>query len=153
MLSYLHAFNAVAQYGTFAAAADRIGLTQSAVSVQMRKLETQLGFTVFDRTGRKTVINDAGKRVLAHSQQVAQLLGQMKTGVSDAQLHGSLSIGSITTSLLGDIPNALQRFRQRFASVQISLIPGMSTQLLAMVQERPRWRCLSTPSEKSVWMA
>lgn len=136
MLSYLQTFNAVAQYGTFAAAGDRIGLTQSAVSVQMRKLEAALGFAVFDRTGRKAVINDAGKRVLAHAQQVALLLGQMKTGVTDAQLHGSMRVGSITTSLLGDIPHALQNFHQRFAQVGVSLVPGMSMELLAMVEAR-----------------
>ena len=136
MLSYLHTFNAVARYGTFAAAGDRIGLTQSAVSVQMHKLEAALGFAVFDRTGRKAVINNAGRRVLAHSQQVSQLLGQMKSGVTDAQLHGSLRVGSITTSLLGDIPRALKHFRKRFEKIQVSLVPGMSTELLAMVEAR-----------------
>ena len=136
MLSYLQTFSVVAQHATFAAAGDRIGLTQSAVSVQMRKLEAALGFPVFDRTGRKAVINEAGKRVLAHAQLVALLLGQMKTGVPDAQLRGSLRVGSINTSLLGDIPHALQSFHMRFTQVDVSLVPGMSMELLAMVEER-----------------
>jgi DNA-binding transcriptional LysR family regulator len=62
MLRELKTFLAVAQHGTFAAAGLHIGLTQSAVSAQIRNLEQALGVRLFDRTGRQAILNPAGQR-------------------------------------------------------------------------------------------
>lgn len=64
MLRELKTFIAVTRYGTFAAAAMHIGLTQSAVSAQIRNLEQALGIRLFDRTGRQALLNAAGQRAL-----------------------------------------------------------------------------------------
>lgn len=135
MLDYLTTLAAVARYGTFSAAGDRVGLTQSAVSVQMRKLEAALGFAVFDRSRKKAVLNDAGRRVLAQGEQVSQLLTQMKQGVPDAALTGSLRVGAIMTALLGDLPDALTDFRKRVPQVELHITPGVSADLLVQVDE------------------
>ncbi|MGE8334634.1 helix-turn-helix domain-containing protein, partial [Pseudomonas laurylsulfatiphila] len=64
MLRELKTFVAVARHGTFAAAGMHIGLTQSAVSAQIRNLEQALGIRLFDRTGRQALLNAAGQRAL-----------------------------------------------------------------------------------------
>ena len=64
MLRELQTFIAVARHGTFAGAGAHIGLTQSAVSAQMQRLEAHLGVTLFDRTGRSATLNKAGRRTL-----------------------------------------------------------------------------------------
>ena len=55
MIRELKTFIAVAREGTFAAAGQKIGLTQAAVSAQMQRLEAELGFVLFDRTGRSAL--------------------------------------------------------------------------------------------------
>lgn len=64
MLRELKTFIAVTRHGTFAAAGMHIGLTQSAVSAQIRQLEQALGVPLFDRTGRQATLNAAGLRAL-----------------------------------------------------------------------------------------
>lgn len=136
MIRYLNTFLAVARHGTFAAAGDRVGLTQSAVSVQMRKLEETLGLTLFDRTGRTAVVNEAGRRALAHAEQIVALYGQMADGIADAELTGTLRTGAIMTSLVGDVVDNMARFRKRFPKVEVHLTPGGSMELLNMVEKQ-----------------
>ena len=68
MITELRTLIAIARYGTFRAAGDRVGLTQAAVSGHMHRLEEALGFTLFDRTGRSATLNAAGLRTLARAE-------------------------------------------------------------------------------------
>ncbi len=136
VIRYLNTLSAVARHGTFAAAGDRIGLTQSAVSVQMRKLEEALGVTLFDRSGRGAVLNEAGRRALAHAEQIVQLFGQMTAGVDDAELTGTLRAGGIMTCLLSDVVDAMPAFSKRFPRVEVHLTPGHTMELLTMVEKQ-----------------
>ena len=73
MLRELKTFIAVARHGTFAGAGERIGLTQSAVSAQIQRLEESLGFQLFDRTGRSATLNAAGRDTLALAEHIVTL--------------------------------------------------------------------------------
>ena len=64
MITELKTFIAVVRYGGFSAAGSHIGLTQSAVSSQIQRLEESLGLELFDRTRRSAVLNEAGARQL-----------------------------------------------------------------------------------------
>ncbi|MBF8179106.1 LysR substrate-binding domain-containing protein [Herminiimonas contaminans] len=80
-LGYLPAFQAAAELGNLRAAATLLHVTPSAVSQQILKLEERLGFVLFERQGRKVVLNDAGKLLLQSVQGALQGLDQ---GVQDA---------------------------------------------------------------------
>lgn len=75
MILELRTFIAVARHGTFAAAGERIGLTQSAVSSQIKRLEESLGFALFDRTGRSATLNTAGGETLARAEEIVAMTG------------------------------------------------------------------------------
>ncbi len=135
MLDLLYTLQAVSRYGTFAAAGARLGITQSAVSMQLKKLEELLGYCVLDRSGRKAAINEDGRKVLSQMQQVDVILSQMKRGIADNELAGLLKIGSISTSLLSDIPQAVGRLRARLPQVELHITPGTSPDLLQAVEE------------------
>jgi len=136
MINYLQTLAAVARHGTFQAAGDRLGLTQSAVSIQMRRLEETLGIQLFDRSRRTAVLTEEGRRALGHAEQIVQLFGQMVHGVDDADLTGALRAGAITTELLGNVVGVMAAFRARFPKVEVHLVPGASTELLAMVEKQ-----------------
>ncbi len=134
-MDLLRTLQAVARYSSFAQAGDRLGITQSAVSMQLKKLEEQLGYAVLDRSGRKAVINEAGRNVLAHAQPIEALLAQLRRGISAAEMTGLLRIGSVNTSLLCDIPDALAYLRAKLPKLELHLTPGTSPELLRAVED------------------
>ena len=69
MIRELKTLIAVAQHGTFAAAGQRIGLTQAAVSAQMKRLEAELGVALFERSGRAAVLTQRGQETLQQAQE------------------------------------------------------------------------------------
>src|SRR2546422_527633 len=74
MIRELKTLVAVAREGTFAAAGQKVGLTQAAVSAQMQRLEGELGFELFDRTGRAAKLNPMGQQTLAQAEELIRLL-------------------------------------------------------------------------------
>lgn len=133
MIRPLKTFLAVARYGTFAAAGQQVGLTQSAVSAQIRALEADLGQTLFDRTGRSAVLNAAGRRVQQLAEQIIILYEQMAAPEDEAQWQGQLRIGAIASAQPHLLPPALKQLRASLPRVRVKVVPGVSLQLLAQV--------------------
>jgi DNA-binding transcriptional LysR family regulator len=135
MIDWLKTLQAVQRHSTFAQAGARLGLTQAGVSMQIHKLEAALGYQLMDRSRRKAQINDAGLRVLAQAQRIDALLAQLMKGVSDEDLTGHLRFGSITSSLLFDVPQACQALRRSLPQVDLHITPGVSPELLTAVED------------------
>jgi len=133
MLRELKTFVAVARHGTFVAAGQQVGLTQSAVSAQMRVLEQDLGLRLFDRSGRSAVLNAAGRHALPLAQQMLGLYAQMALPVSAAEWQGELKVGAIASVQTGLLPETLPAFRRAAPRVELKLVPGVSLNLLSQV--------------------
>ncbi|MBC3949311.1 MULTISPECIES: LysR family transcriptional regulator [Pseudomonas] len=133
MLRELKTFIAVARYGTFAAAGMHIGLTQSAVSSQIKNLEQALGVRLFDRTGRQAILNAAGVRALPLAQEMFELFNRMSTPVNPDEYRGEMKIGAIASAQTGFMPQALLRLRRRAPAVEAKLVPGVSLNLLSQL--------------------
>jgi DNA-binding transcriptional LysR family regulator len=133
MLRELKTFVAVARHGTFAAAGQQVGLTQSAVSAQMRVLEQGLGVRLFDRSGRSAVLNAAGRHALPLAEQMLGLYGQMALPTAAAEWQGELRVGAIATVQTGLLPEALPPFRTAAPRVELKLVPGVSLNLLSQI--------------------
>ncbi|WP_252272213.1 LysR family transcriptional regulator [Pseudomonas subflava] len=131
MLRELKTFVAVARHGTFAAAGQRVGLTQSAVSAQMRNLEQALGQRLFDRSGRSAELNAAGRHALPLAEQMLALFAEMGRPEAAGEWRGELRLGAIASVQTGLLPEALPRFRQLAPHVELKLVPGVSLDLLS----------------------
>lgn len=131
MLRELKTFVAVARHGTFAAAGQRVGLTQSAVSAQMRNLEQALGQRLFDRSGRSAELNAAGRHALPLAEQMLALFAEMGRPEAAGEWRGELRLGAIASVQTGLLPQALPRFRQLAPHVELKLVPGVSLDLLS----------------------
>lgn len=129
----LKTFLAVVRCGTFAGAGARIGLTQSAVSAQMQKLEETLGTPLFDRTGRSATINAAGREAIALSEQIVGLFEEMGARVNSPMLRGVLRVGAIQTAQVGLLPDTLARLQAEHPHVSVRVVPGSSLYLLGQV--------------------
>ncbi|WP_133645214.1 LysR family transcriptional regulator [Paraburkholderia flava] len=134
MLRELKTFVAVAQHGTFAAAGEHIGLTQSAVSAQMQRLEKHLGFALFERTGRSATLNDAGRETLALADDLLALYARLgRDGSTAADPGGMLNVGAIASVQGSFLADALVRFRGASPGWRVRVVPGVSLNLLGQV--------------------
>jgi DNA-binding transcriptional LysR family regulator len=130
MIPELRTLIAVARHGTFAAAGERIGLTQSAVSSQIKRLEESLGFALFDRTGRSATLNAAGAETLARAEEIVALFAKLGELPGDENARGLLRIGAIASVQSSLLARALVPFRQKFPLLRLRIVPGLSMDLM-----------------------
>lgn len=98
-LKSLRVFLAVVRYGSFSAASEHVSLTAAAVGLQMKSLEEELGFPVFDRSGKAVTLNHRGHRFAKTAQTIIDLLDEAKYDQDARDLSGSMRIASISTSM------------------------------------------------------
>jgi DNA-binding transcriptional LysR family regulator len=133
MLRELRTFLAVVRHGTFARAGAQIGLTQSAVSAQIQRLEHELGFALFDRTGRSATLNAAGERTVDVAQELLATYMRLSAQGAAGESAGLLRVGAIASAQSSMLVGAIQRFRTASPSWRICVSPGVSLNLLAQV--------------------
>src|SRR5919199_3967576 len=95
----LQAFCAVVEKKSFSQAADQLGVTQPAVSLQVRALEDRVGQTLLDRSGRRVEPTEAGRRLYRSAQRMLALEEQLLEevgGEAEGDLSGRLEIGAST---------------------------------------------------------
>jgi LysR family transcriptional regulator, transcription activator of glutamate synthase operon len=131
-LRQLTYFEAVARCGGFTRAAGQLHVAQSAVSAQIRALESELGVALFRRTTRRVTLTAAGARFLARARTALAELDSARGEIAEMSevLRGRVAIGA--TSVLGpfDLPAALAGFHGRFPGVGLSLRSGLIATLL-----------------------
>ena len=134
MIRELRTFLAVARHGTFSRAGEQVGLSQSAVSAQIQRLEEMLGFALFDRIGRNARLNAAGRETLARAEA---LVGQVEALLQPAAPApaAALRIGAIASVQEVLMPDALLGLRGRHPSLRLRVVPGVSMDLLGQVDE------------------
>lgn len=133
MLRELKTFTAVAREGTFTAAGEKIGLTQAAVSAQMQRLESALGFALFDRTGRSARLNARGREVLERAQELLQLFGGLGSGAADLQAAAKVHLGAIASVQRSVLPQVLAALHRQIPNCRTRVAPGLSMELLDLV--------------------
>lgn len=134
MIPELRTFIAVARLGSFAAAGEQIGLTQSAVSHQIKRLEQGLGFELFERTGRAAQLNAMGAEVLSRAEDLVDRFERL-ADLEKEDAGGHLRVGAISSVHPTLLARGLVRFRVRYPNLRVSITPGMSMQLLDQLDE------------------
>jgi len=133
MIREIKTFLAVVQYGTFASAGYQIGLTQSAVSAQIQRLEEDLGFLLFDRTGRSAELNAAGRQAVQLAEELLGVYARLARQGGIAEKSGLLRVGAIASVQASFLVPAIKRFRDVLPGWRVRVVPGVSLNLLAQV--------------------
>ncbi len=133
MIRELKTLIAVAQEGTFAAAGNRIGLTQAAVSAQIQRLEQKFGYPLFERAGRNARLNDMGRQLLAQAQDLIQRYEQLGSAPCDTTAHAVITIGAIASLQRSVLPDALAGFHREWPGYRSRVVPGLSMELVNRV--------------------
>ncbi|MCU5782745.1 LysR family transcriptional regulator [Alcanivorax balearicus MACL04] len=119
----LQAFMAVAESGSFSGAAERLFLTQPAVSKRIAVLEQQLGARLFDRVGRRIRLTEAGEALLPRARKVLQELEDMGRAINNltGEVSGTLRIGTSHHIGLHRLPPVLRRFSREYPQVRLDI--------------------------------
>ena len=119
----LTAFLAVAESGSFSTAAERLFLTQPAVSKRIAQLEQQLGTRLFDRVGRRIRLTEAGEALLPRARQVLLDLEDMSRAISNltGTVSGTLRIGTSHHIGLHRLPPVLRHFSREYPEVKLDI--------------------------------
>ena len=127
----LRSFVAIADYGSFTRAANAVNRTQSAVSMQMKRLEEDvLRSPLFVLDGRNIQLTGEGQLLLGYARRILKLQGEVFTTLRQPHMVGSVRIGTPDDYVMRFLPGILARFSQSFPLVQVEVHCEPSYQLL-----------------------
>lgn len=134
-LRQLRAFHAVAEQGSFSAAAQELHLTQSALSGLIKELETRLDVRLFDRTTRQLDLSEAGSRLLPYAKRVLNEAAAFQDEVSLLKNGGSGRVRLAVSQQLAAsaMPQILGLFRQEKPGIEVQMLDCSVDQVIALV--------------------
>ena len=135
----LAAFVAVVEKKSFSQAAERLGVTQPAISLQIRSLEERLGRRLLDRSGRRVEPTEAGLVLYRNAQRMLQLEHQLDEDLAREEtgaLHGTLAIGASTGPGGHLVPLLLCEFQRDHPELAVSLTISDTDRVIDQVAER-----------------
>ena len=122
-IAALKAFIAVVETGSFSVAAERLFITQPAVSKRIATLESELDAKLFDRIGRTVTPTEAGRALLPRAQNILVELEDSVRAISNlsGEIHGTLRFGTSHHIGLHRLPPALKQFTQQYPQVRLDI--------------------------------
>lgn len=120
-MTALRALLAVQDHGGVTRAASVLNLTQSAVSMQIKRLEDSLGLELFDRRGRAMVPTVAGEQLISYARRIVALNDEVVGRLTDADLSGEISLAVPYDIVTPIIPPILQAFQRAYPRMKVQL--------------------------------
>lgn len=136
-LRQLEYFVAVAEEQNFTRAAERVHISQSGVSAQIRQLEREVGADLFDRSGRQVTLTPAGDAALPHARAALASVDALQQAVQDVNdlLRGHLTVGMVTACTITALFDALADLHRSHPGIRITLLEDSSDVLIERVRE------------------
>jgi DNA-binding transcriptional LysR family regulator len=135
-LRQLEYFVAVAEEANFTRAAERVHISQSGISAQVRRLEQQLGAELIDRSARTATLTPAGSAALEHARAVIAAASAVQQAVDEVTglLRGRLVVAMVTACTVRPLFDALSAFHSTHPGVELSLLEDASDRLIERVR-------------------
>jgi DNA-binding transcriptional LysR family regulator len=131
----LRTFLAIVETGSFTRAAEIVHKTQSAVSMQMKRLEERLERPIFARDGRASKLTEDGERLLDYARRIVKLNVEALAAFSDFALTGRVRLGVPDDYADRYLPEIMARFSRAYPGVELSVICEPSVELVERIAE------------------
>jgi len=133
----LRSFVEVARLKNFSRAGAKLGLTQPAISTQIRQLEAEFGVRLFDRIGKKVFLTQPGVLLLDHASRILNVQKESLEALRDLTPAptGSLVVGATEGSCLYLLPKVFAAFKKRHPEVKITIYRNFTTKIVQKLQE------------------
>src|ERR1700736_3954429 len=129
----LRTFIAIAETGSFTKAAEFVHKTQSAVSMQMKRLEERLERPIFARDGRASKLTEDGERLLDYARRIVKLNVEALAAFSDMALSGRVRLGVPDDYADRYLPEIMARVSRGYSGVEISVVCEPSVDLIERI--------------------
>ncbi len=146
-LTALHSFVTVAETGGVTKAAHQLHLTQSAVSMQLKRLEESLDQPLLDRSGRGVALTNQGEQLLSYGRRMLALNDEVMARMTDDVYEGEIRFGVPADIVYPNIPQILQRFDRAYPRVRVNLYSSYTRKLKAMIDSGDLDLILTTEDE------
>ncbi|MEX0304107.1 MAG: LysR family transcriptional regulator [Leisingera sp.] len=130
-ITTLRSFVAVADHGGVTRAAGFLHLTQSAVSMQLKRLEELLGLDLLDRSGRTIALTASGEQLLAYARRMVAMNDEVIARLTDQAFEGEVILGVPHDVVHPVIPQVMQRFNASYPRVNVNLCTSNTRELKA----------------------
>ncbi len=128
-MTALRSFVAVAEAGGVTKAAGILNLTQSAVSMQLKRLEASLDMGLFDRSGRGIALSPAGEQLLSYARRILSLNDEVYARLTARQFEGEVVLGVPHDVVYPAIPQVLQQFARDYPRVRVQRLSSFTRRL------------------------
>lgn len=131
----LEYFIAIVETGSFSRAAERCSVAQPSLSQQIKKLESEIGQSLFDRIGRSVVLTNAGRMLIPKARSILEEIQGIRMDFQDTSLagRGSLSVGFIPTVSPFVLPGVIRRFSQTFPDASLEVYEDLTEEILRKI--------------------
>lgn len=131
----LRTFITINNLGSFADAADHLHRTAPAISLQIKRLEEQLGTKIFQKSGRKMILSSAGEKLLHKAQQIIDINDEIFLRFSSQPLKGKIALGVIQDYADKFLPLILNKFKSAHPNVHITVVVDSTKNLTAAIKK------------------
>lgn len=137
-LSQLEIFLSIAEEKSFSRAAEKMLRTQPAISIAIKRLEEELGESLFDRSSKNGSLTEAGRVLLSYAQRMINLRDEAREAVGELRgmFRGRLTIGANESTSLYLLPPLLMEYRKRYPNIKIEVFRAVSEKIPLEVSER-----------------
>jgi DNA-binding transcriptional LysR family regulator len=134
-LGTLRSFVTIAEFGSMTRAAGRLFMTQSAISMQIKRLENSLGMSVFDRSSQGMSTTTEGEQLLHFANQMLAINDEAMGRLTSPDYEGQIRLGAPCDVIYPHIPGILKEFSRDFPRVQIKLSSGTTVNLKSQYKQ------------------
>ncbi|MGR3839550.1 MAG: LysR family transcriptional regulator [Cognatishimia sp.] len=134
-ITTLRSFVAVADLGGVTKAAGFLHLTQSAVSMQLKRLEEMMGIDFLDRSGRGIALTPAGEQLLGYARRMVALNDEIVRRLADEEFEGEITIGVPHDIIYPAIPAVLKQLRSTYPRIKVNMVASNTNELLPKYQK------------------
>ncbi len=130
-LHYLKIFDTVASLKSFTKASEQLHISQSALSIEMKRFEAELGLKLFDRVGNRISLNENGKLLFEYSQAIFNMVTQAEYKLLSNKdfITGTIQIGASNTPGTYILPNVIAQYKKLYPEVHINLTVGNTSEI------------------------
>jgi len=145
-LTAMRAFVTVADAGGVTKASGLLNLTQSAVSMQLKRFEESVGVSLLDRSARKMALTNAGEQMLSYARRMLDLNDEVLARLTSQDFEGELILGVPSDIVYPAIPKVLHRFNAAYPRMKVQLVSSYTSRLRRMLERGEVHLTLTTES-------
>lgn len=131
----LYSFLRVAELGSVTKAANELGYAQSTVTTQIKQLEAEIGYPLFEHIGRRVTLTLHGQQLIPFANQILTVEQQIQqlNHTNPAEIHGVLKIGIVESIMNSLLIENIKTYRERFPNVMLQIYPAVTVPLFEML--------------------